>query len=774
MKHLLLATALAGALCLAGAGCTGRDAPIPVEPGTFVVPGDFAWVSTGLTVERGRGMIIEESAPGSRVLVDGSRRQAVGARGTYLFDAESRPYPLEPGRAHDDRRYPAYCLIGRIAPDGAPFHVGSRFQGPAPDSGELLLGINDPSPRRNRGAFHCRISVEEPGPVAPGPGSEPQSGPEPASHQETPKPAPPSEDEPLATRRQPGPRPVPDANVVILFVDGLRPDVVVEMARWGHMPNFNGLFLEGGAWVRNSFTVQPSLTLTSYASIVTGLYANHHGVKMQCYPDTATGAFVEGTGPRDFLRFADEVGKRGVLTVYDRFSGRFGSGALPFKPLRADIMELNMVEWLHRGINTANYASAIRTRMDEVQTRFALDLASSPKVRVMLVWLPRTDSSSEHTPHGQFGGTRATVARVDECIGKIVAQLKARRRFERTYFILASDHGHSGGEGGEETVNRRFDVERELFHAHLHMNVRSMWHRFDFPGAPAARLGYVSDSDGAVGIFLPRRHVDSGDFSAPGDFAELADYELADGRRVNAVELFAEHSALGRRRAKGGSDWPVDFAVVRVDADTVLLHRTAGCQALIHARRAADGTLEFQYRPVRDFAPGRESEPVASGDPLGYLDNAAFRAAVGDASAWIGAHHDGREWLRATCDTEYPACVDTLNLYFRWDGPVDAGSPVPPQPSILLFAAKGWAFEPKQKLGDRDAPGIGSRHGMAFREATNHSLFISGPGIRRGAVVTAPHRIVDIMPTVLEMMGRDPAGSGMDGRPIREIWEDRP
>ena len=53
----------------------------------------------------------------------------------------------------DKRRYPGYCLIGRIGKDGAPFFVGSRFQGVAPQDGMLWLGINDPTPQRNRGDF---------------------------------------------------------------------------------------------------------------------------------------------------------------------------------------------------------------------------------------------------------------------------------------------------------------------------------------------------------------------------------------------------------------------------------------------------------------------------------------------------------------------------------------------------------------------------------------------------------------------------------------------
>ena len=135
------------------------------------------------------------------------------------------------------------------------------------------------------------------------------------------------------------------------------------------------------------------------------------------------------------------------------------------------------------------------------------------------------------------------------------------------------------------------------------------------------------------------------------------------------------------------------------------------------------------------------------------------------------SYHTGTEWLRATYRTEYPGCVNTLNLYFRWDGPVTKDSPVPSQPGILLFASKGWVFEPKINLANRHEDTLGSRHGMAFREATNHCLFVSGPGIRKGVIIETPHRMVDIMPTVLQMMGKDPTSAGMDGRPIREIWE---
>ncbi len=755
-------------LGLACSGCASEGAAAqrqaPLQPGTVEVSGVQAWTSTGLSLVRGQKLLIEEVEPGRQVLVEGDERQAVGARGTYLIDAEVSAYPLEPDREHDDRRYPAYCVMGRIGAEGIPFFVGSHFQGLAQESGALWLGINDPTPERNAGSFACRIAQDYPDPPVPKPArTEADTDAEADANPEAPAPE--------GVKPSGPPLAVADANVVIVFVDGLRPDVVTEMAEWGHMPNFRELFLDNGTWVRNSFTVQPSLTLISFASMITGTYANRHGVKSQAYYDRDNDTYVNGLSDQYFTRFAAEVKARGVQAIYDYFPDSFAAGAMPFEPLRPNILQLNLVEWLHRAISTAGYMSNIRWEMDAAQTRFAVDLASSPQARVMLVWLPSNDVASEHTPHGQFGGARQTIARMDGDLGQIVGRLKNRHRFENTYFILVSDHGHAGG---HEVVNKRFDVKREVFHAHLQMSVMSMWQRFDYPGAPEGRLGAVSDCDGAVGISLPHRDADSGDFTEPNTYADLARYGLADGSRVNALELFAEFGAAGRWPEADLEHRPVDLAVAQVDADSVLVYKTMERQALIHVRRNAGGEFEYRYEPVRSFTPGQPPEPIAAGDPLGYLDSEDFRDEVHDVPRWIADYHTGTEWLQATYRTDYPACVDTLALYFRWDGPVTQDTPVPSQPCILLFSSLGWVFEPRDNLASRTETTIGSRHGMAFRAATNNCLFVSGPGIRRGFISETPRRIVDVMPTVLEMMRLDAASAGMDGSPMREIWAENP
>ena len=121
--------------------------------------------------------------------------------------------------------------------------------------------------------------------------------------------------------------PVRGCSVVVFYIDGLRPDVVKEMAAMGHLPNINRLFIEGGVWMSNAFTGFPSDTITSNGTMWTGCFSDRHGLKGQVSFSRRTlesKSYLDLMGPsrsarqlapQGLDRLLTEAGKAGVQTI---------------------------------------------------------------------------------------------------------------------------------------------------------------------------------------------------------------------------------------------------------------------------------------------------------------------------------------------------------------------------------------------------------------------------------------------------------------------------
>lgn len=133
---------------------------------------------------------------------------------------------------------------------------------------------------------------------------------------------------------------------------------------------------------------------------------------------------------------------------------------------------------------------------------------------------------------------------------------------------------------------------------------------------------------------------------------------------------------------------------------------------------------------------------------------------TGDAD-WLSAPHTASEWLQATSQTRYPDAVVTMAKFFAWRGPVADLAPIR-DPDLLVTASAGWSF--------RSDDGEGTDHGYPLAESMRISFFVSGPRIAPG-VLLEPQRIVNVVPTILEMIGRPDDSSSMDGVAIRGIYE---
>jgi len=212
---------------------------------TLRLPAEQAWTETQVDVTSDVPLRISATGTafmvGSRIwewMTGSSVDRASGPQGTYVWPrkyAERRhgPFPLP---AADDGPWPAFCLIAKIGDAGEPFYVGAHYEALPQRSGRLWLGVNDDRVQDNRGYFD--VTVEHGRHVILSPDAAPR---------------------PFLTP-QPG-GPIPKARVLLLYVDGLRPDVL--QFHGDEAPEYCRSF--GVPWLK-AVRVKAGLNLVEYAT----------------------------------------------------------------------------------------------------------------------------------------------------------------------------------------------------------------------------------------------------------------------------------------------------------------------------------------------------------------------------------------------------------------------------------------------------------------------------------------------------------------------------
>jgi len=119
----------------------------PLGPPTSVsLPAATAWTNTNLKVTKG-----------DRINVTASGTIVYGPNLTCDANGAARPSP-DPGSIIGGQHA---AVIGLVAGSGLPFYVGASYNGIAPASGQLLLGINDVGLTDNTGQFNATVRVQQ-------------------------------------------------------------------------------------------------------------------------------------------------------------------------------------------------------------------------------------------------------------------------------------------------------------------------------------------------------------------------------------------------------------------------------------------------------------------------------------------------------------------------------------------------------------------------------------------------------------------------------------
>ncbi len=252
---------------------------------------------------------------------------------------------------------------------------------------------------------------------------------------------------------------MPPRHIVLVFIDGLRPDALVEAVRADEAPHFQALLGEGEnrGWLTSVLAPAPSITFASQASLVTGAHPNrhdvpgnqffdrfgmHHGGKARHYAfdvgdtlevDDAVEVFTRGLAGRCL----------GARTLYERAASR-GQHAVVVGHMYANGADRWLppkVEMLARLTKAPGPLKITPADFDRHVLALALDeLRTHGLPNILTVYFMGLDAYSHaHGPDGQRVYVRETL---DALVGELRSAVEAlASKAYPPFWVLAADHG---------------------------------------------------------------------------------------------------------------------------------------------------------------------------------------------------------------------------------------------------------------------------------------------------------------------------------------------
>ena len=196
----------------------------------------------------------------------------------------------------------------------------------------------------------------------------------------------------------------PARRIVILSIDGLRPDAI----SLAPMPNLMAL-MQSGAFSLSAQTVFPSVTLVSHSSMLSGLCPSKHGVYWNDYlPELG---YAQGT---DLFDLAHAAGLRTSMYVG-----------------KEKLRQITEPSSLDRFVFVNDRDTVL---MERLLAEFPQDFG------VLFIHFAITDGMG-HVYGWLSPEQLSVIRRADEALGLLLAELNARNLRNETLIIISADHG---------------------------------------------------------------------------------------------------------------------------------------------------------------------------------------------------------------------------------------------------------------------------------------------------------------------------------------------
>jgi hypothetical protein len=256
----------------------------------------------------------------------------------------------------------------------------------------------------------------------------------------------------------------PAARVVLIVVDGLRPDQVTPAV----MPRLHALGTNGMVFDRHHAAV-PTVTRVNAPTMATGSYPETHGilgntvyaphtfptrgVNTASHEDLEAMAAGEGTllTTTSLAQALDAAGRR--LAVYS--AGSSGSALLLVHPIPGSTLVVNpelmrppsLAAAVTRAVGPGPAESVPNTARNHWMVEAWRTLSSTAPADLTIFWFADPDETA-HAKGLGTADTETALRGVDTEIGRIEDTLRTRRELDATTLLVASDHGFSTHTGG--------------------------------------------------------------------------------------------------------------------------------------------------------------------------------------------------------------------------------------------------------------------------------------------------------------------------------------
>lgn len=294
----------------------------------------------------------------------------------------------------------------------------------------------------------------------------------------------------------------PDTRVVYVILDSISSELLYEMLDSGELPNLSAALAKNGVRVDEAVGPYPTMSFNAHASLMTGCWADKHGVTGIRWYDHRTGH------NRSYAGLGSELIDRDihpdVKTVFEHLE---------------DLPTVSIGCVVHRGADRyiPPWLPPDGLRIASLMRRFRKP--DPPNLTVV-------DLTGCDWPAHRFGPKSAWVRmdlrKLDRRIGQFFELVRAKNLDRNTYFFLISDHGQTDARG------------RVNLYAHLECLGFDILDKFFY----TMRTEAFTSHDavlwmGGVGfgfLYLPHRTPDHIDWVRRPDVDMLRDYPVKHGR----------------------------------------------------------------------------------------------------------------------------------------------------------------------------------------------------------------------------------------------------